>query len=117
MQKRALLMHERDQGALAIRNIGGEQYIGRCSLTGNPLDQIIETFTGLSREQHGLRIPTAEAQAINAIEQIDFIEHRQRQTLAGSNLIEHAINRLELTFIVLIRCIHDLENQVGTKHL
>ena len=71
-------MHQRDEGALAIRDISGEQHIGGGRLTSNTVDEIVESLARLGREQHGLGIATTEAQSINVIEKIDFIEYGQR---------------------------------------
>ena len=42
MQKGSLLMHQRDESALAIRNISGEQHIGGSCLASNTVDEIVE---------------------------------------------------------------------------
>ena len=117
MQKGSLFMHQRDEGALAVRNVGRKKYIGGCCLASNTFDEIIEPLARLGREQHGLGIAASETQSINAIKSIDFIEHRKCQTLTGTDFIEHAIDGLELALIVLIRSIHDLKDQIGAEHL
>ena len=68
MQKGSLLMHQRNEGALAIRDISGEQHIGGSRLTSNSVDEIVEPLACLGREQHGLGIATTETQSIDAIE-------------------------------------------------
>ena len=78
MQKGSLLMHQRDESALAIRNISGEQHIGGSCLASNTVDEIVESLTRLGREQNGFGITTTETQSIDAIEKIDFIEYGQR---------------------------------------
>ena len=78
MQKGSLLMHQRDESALTIRDISGEQHIGGSCLASNPVDEIVEALARLGREQNGLRIATTETQSIDAIEKIDFIEYGQR---------------------------------------
>ena len=78
MQKGSLLMHQRDKGALTIRDISGEQHIGGSRLTSNAIDEIVESLARLGREQNGFGVTTTEAQSINAIEKIDFIEYGQR---------------------------------------
>lgn len=42
MQKGSLLMHQRDECALAIRDISGEQHIGGSRLSSNSVDEIVE---------------------------------------------------------------------------
>ena len=71
-------MHQRDEGALAIRDISGEQHIGGGRLASNAIDEIVEPLARLGREQNSFRITTTETQSIDAIEKIDFIEHRKR---------------------------------------
>ena len=110
-------MHQRDEGALAIRDISREQHIGSSRLTSNTVDEIVESLACLGREQHGLGIATTEARSINTIEQIDFIEHRKRQTLAGTDLVKNAIDCLELALVVLVGGINNFKDQVGTKDL
>lgn len=74
MQKGSLLMHQRDEGALTIRDISREQHIGGAASRAMRVDEIVESLARLGREQHGLGIATTEAQSINAIEKIDFID-------------------------------------------
>ena len=71
-------MHQRDEGALTIRDISREQHIGSSRLTSNTVDEIVESLARLGREQHGLGIATTEAQSINTIQKIDLIEYGQR---------------------------------------
>ena len=54
---------------------------------------------------------------LRVIDQIDFIEHRKRQTLAGTDLVKNAIDCLELALVVLVRGIHNFKDQIGTKNL
>ena len=110
MQKGSLLMHQRDESALTIRDISGEQHIGGSCLASNPVDEIVEPLARLGREQNGLRIATTETQSIDAIEKIDFIEYGQRSTLSGADLIKHAVDSIQLPLIVLVRRIYDFEN-------
>ena len=50
MQKGSLLMHQRDESALTIRDISGEQHIGGSCLASNPVDEIVEPLARLGRE-------------------------------------------------------------------
>ena len=74
MQKGSLLMHQRDESALTIRDISGEQHIGGSCLASNPVDEIVEPLARLGREQNGLRIATTETQSIDAIEKMNYLD-------------------------------------------
>ena len=51
MQKGSLLMHQRDESALAIRDISGEQHIGGSCLASNPVDEIVEPLARLAENR------------------------------------------------------------------
>ena len=103
-------MHDCDECTFTIWNVGGKQHIGGGRLASNAIDEIVEPLARMGREQNSFRITTTETQSIDAIEKIDFIEHRKRQTLAGTDLVKNAIDRLELALVVFVRRIYDFEN-------
>ena len=85
----------------------------------DPQRQLVDSGAGDRRDEQGVAVGVPDPEELLGIEQVDLVEHPEPGLLAGSDLVEHLLDRPahRLELVLADRCVLDVDDQGGPSGL